>query len=144
MSAIHSYRNSLAIPSLIVIALTFVYSWLDSRNYISEWLTPEAIIHLSLIASLIYCLAMSFICLPILLTGFKTIGRNKILTTICWFLLPVSLMIAFIIRAISYNMKYHDSNFGVVYLTILNLPFITGLIISYAKFRRKQRIETEG
>jgi len=131
------YRNSSLYPAIIAIAITFIFSLIENKDYKSEWLTAEAVIEMNFITSVIYTLILSVSCLPILLVKSKVISENKILTILCWFLLPVACIATTFTHEIIFKLT-HNEKFGkdFLYVILLNLPFIIGLLWTYLNYQK--------
>lgn len=137
MTTTRYYRNSTLYPTTLVIVVILIFSIVDNRDYKSEWLTSQLVIGMSFVTSLVYSLILSILCLPIFLVNIEIINRNKLLTALCWFLLPMIYITTVLTHEIKCNLTY-NKKFGTdfVYVILLNLPFIVALIWTYLKYRQ--------
>ena len=135
MSLNECYKKATLYPSLIVIPGIIVFSIIDNYNYKSEWLTGESVISLTIITAFVYCLIISLLSLTIFLNKFKKISENGVLIFLSWFLLPFGFITIVFIHEINFNIKYSEKvGSDLIYIVILNFPFILGLIWSYYKY----------
>ena len=131
------YRNSALYPSLVTIFLTIVFSVIYNYDYKSEWMTADSVTFLSVLTSIIYCLIMSSLSTTIFLNKFDKIKDNSFLNFLTWFLLPFGFIIVVFFHEISFRIKYNekfDNDF--MYISVLNFPFIVGLIWTYCKYKK--------
>lgn len=134
------YTNAVFFPSIVVMALVMVLSFIRDYDYQSEWLTSVAAILISMATAFIYCFIMSLLSLTIFLNKKRVVGTNKVLSLLAWFLLPFGLVVLVFIHRIWYNLKYERSFSGdFLDLLVLNVPFILALIVTYSRYRKAVR-----
>jgi hypothetical protein len=131
------YRNSALYPAITAILLTLVFSVVDNRDYKSEWLTSDSVIGMTLMTSIVYSVILCMSCLTIFLLNIEVFKKNKLWTALSWFLIPFVCIATFLTHEIGFNLKYNESlGNDFVYVTLMNLPFIVGLIWTYLRYRQ--------
>lgn len=142
MSMWSYYIKAALFPAIIAIVSSTVFAAIQNRNYKSEWLSADAVVGLIFLAVLIHSILMSMLSLPILLVRIKSIWRNRLHVSLCWFLLPFIYMAVQITHEIYFNLTYDEKllNEEIVYILIANLPFITGLIFTNRKYRQENPV----
>lgn len=131
------YRKSVIYPALIVLVMATIFSIIINQNYESEWLTRKFVIQLDIIEALVYGLLISLLALTIFLNRYERVSSNSILSALSWFLIPGGFMCCVIGKALNEYFTV-GSIYEIFYATILNLPFMAGLIWGFGKFKRLQ------
>lgn len=128
------YIFGVLFPGLVAIIATAISATFDNNNYKSEWLTKDAVIGMSLMASLIHSVIISVLSLAI----FLNLKRQSVLLTfLSWFLLPFTWISITACKTVAPRLNEAIGTKGeLVYLITLNLPFVTGLIVTYTFFVR--------
>lgn len=125
------YSFSVIIPSIFALIAALIFSIIDNVGYKSEWMTTESVILMMFVTSFVYCLIICILALTIFLLHIKRFRKNKMLTMLSWFLLPIAFM-AYTTTIIYFNGGFNDN---LTYLLLLNIPFILGLLSSYFFYR---------
>lgn len=128
------YTRGLIFPAVIVIASVGIFAAFDNRDYKSEWLTREAVTFISVLAAVFYSAIICVLGLPVFLNG-KIIRKKGIASFLSWFLLPITFMIVALVNSIDLrpgSSTTHGEHLP--YWILFNLPFVIGLIRTYALF----------
>ncbi len=135
---LHTYYVKSAIyPTMFVILSSIAFGIIDTNNYKSEWLTGNAVMYYLIIFGIFYCLLLCILSLTIYLNRLKAIRNNIVLNLLSWFLLPVGFIFFMVLNQIQSVIKYEESRNDLVYIIILNIPFLVGLVWSYISFRKQ-------
>jgi hypothetical protein len=124
-------------PSLIAVLSVVVFSIIDNRNYKSEWLTADTVIMLTTGTALVYSAIISLLSLTIFLNKSAQIKHNTLFSFLSWFLLPFGFMLTVIVREALFKIKSGEKfDSDVIYVALLNLPFIVSHIWAYRRYRK--------
>lgn len=138
MDLIKSYKNSIFVPSIIVIISSVMNSIAHyDPDYESEWMTSEVIDIVSIGLSIGYILFFSIISLPLLLNKSSKISSNKVYSFLTWFLIPTSFSISIFYHEISNLITTGNTDLGLIYAASLTIPYLVGLVLSYFNFHKK-------
>ncbi len=132
------YIKAVILPSIIVIVGMSILSITDPHDYTTQWTSKESIIFISILISFIYSLIICVLALTIFLNN-KIIKPNGPASFLSWFLLPMTWIILALSKSLYHSQKIgggYDINF--LYLTVLNLPFVIGLVWTYILFRKSK------
>ena len=144
MSIAKYYKTSILYPSLFVLVFTIVYSIIDNFNYKSEWLTAESVMGMSIMFAFLYCLIISILALTQFFCSYQRVRSNLFLLIICWFLAPIGFITAVIFKELNFRLKYNSGHFDsdLLYILVLNIPFIVGIALGFRLFIRTITFET--
>jgi hypothetical protein len=138
MTLARCYRNALIYPSLITLIGVAIF-WVIDDTYSKIKLMPgDAEFFFTLAVVSVYCLLMAGLCLPIFLNKFERIRSNWLLSFLSWFLLPFGVIVILTFSGGEFNTK-NDIKYtteGILFVLLLNLPFIAGITLSYWRFRK--------
>ena len=138
MELIKSYKNSILVPSIIVIISSVINSIAHyDPDYESEWMTSEVIDLVSIGLSIGYIIFFSIISLPLLLNKWDKISSNLIYSFLTWFLVPLSFSISIFYHEISNLINNGNTDLGLIYASSLTIPYLAGLALSYFNFHKK-------
>ena len=137
MSLSEIYKRSVIYPGLMIILLTAIILFIENQDYQSEWLTRQAVIEMGIVTVFLYSLLICILSLTLFLNNYDRIRKNKFLSALCWFLIPGGFICTVIGKAFNEYLTV-DTN-EMVYALIFNLPFITGLLWGYYKFRNQNK-----
>lgn len=139
------YSRAAFIPAGISFFATMIFTIRENQHYSSEWLTRESVIEMAFVYTLGYVIFLCLLCLPIFLVKLDTVKRSRILTFLSWFLLPVSWMTAVFIHELRFDLQYGGKpDSDLLYVALLNLPYLAGLIWTYISFTRRPLNRTPG
>ena len=136
MNLFKHYRKAVIYPSIFILFFCIINSIIE--NYNTEWLFAKSAIIMSISTSLIFCLLISVLSLPIFLNKLKKLSRNLIWNILVWFLLPFVYISIIWIHDIENRIKF-EFGFGndFFYLLIMTIPFVIGLSWTFIKFRQE-------
>lgn len=130
------YIRGVIFPAIFVVMSISILSVIDNNDYTSEWMTKESVILMSILISFIYAIIICILALTIFLTN-KIINTSEPKTFLSWFLLPMTFIIIVVIKGLYHRQNYPGgTNIDHLYMTILNLPFVIGLIWTYILFKK--------
>jgi hypothetical protein len=130
------YTRSVVYPGLFFIPCITLFSLIDSRNYKSEWLTSASVVQMTFVAALVYWILICILALTIFLNRFEQIRSSLVLSGLSWFLLPAGFICLVTGKAINEYLTVGTTG-EIIYALLFNLPFVTGLVWGFWKFRTK-------
>lgn len=135
MGLINSYKNAVIWPSFFVVITSTFLAVFENLNYQSEWFTAEFWDWMATAVSAFFSLVICIASLPIFLNNYDIIRKHRGFSFLAWFLLPFSVLGYFLATNILRKIKYEaQSDYDLLLMVILTLPFIMGLILSYLRF----------
>lgn len=137
VSAKRFYLRCAIYPSVVVLMLSIVSCAIGNRDYKSEWLTAGAVNEIVFIFTLIHCLIMCFLMIPILFSENPLVQDSAMLTLTCWLLPPLAY------GAWAYQAFAADPSLEQKWLMIFFLPYFYSLGLNFWHYS-KQRKPTEG
>ncbi|MGC4103173.1 hypothetical protein [Ferruginibacter sp.] len=132
MNLVKYYAWAAVYPSAIVMIATVIFTVIENSGYKSEWLTEDSINSVILMTTFVYCIIISLLCTTIFLCGSVYVKNNPLLSFLSWFLLPVGFICFIFFHEINAATEKEE----LIYIVILNIPFILGLMLSYYHFRK--------
>ncbi len=130
------YKYTTVYPAISAIIGTTIVSVYDNKDYKSEWLTPDAVVLMCVIASVIYSAIVCVFSAGLFLNGVQKIRDNFLWSLLSWLLLPYGFMATAVIKTLL-EPYTSSSNAGYMYLLTLNVPFAVSLVWTFILFRRK-------
>jgi preprotein translocase subunit Sec61beta len=137
------YKYTTIYPALIAIIGSAILSVYDNKDYKSEWLSPDAVVLMCVIASVIYSAIVCLFSLGLFLNGVKKVRDHYLWSLLSWFLLPYGFMAIAVIKTVS-DPYASASNVGYLYLVTLNMPFMVSLTWTFILFRGKLKQTVTG
>jgi hypothetical protein len=136
MNLFKYYRKAVIYPSFFILFFGIINSIIE--NYNTEWQFAKSAIIMSISTSLIFCLLICVLSLPIFLNKLEKLNKNLIWNILVWFLLPFVYISIIWIYDIENRIKF-EFGFGddFFYLLIKTIPFVIGLSWTFIKFRQE-------
>ncbi len=136
MNLFKYYRKAVIHPSIFILFFSILNSIIE--NYDTEWLFAKSAIIMSISTSLIFCLLICVLSLPIFLNKLKKLNKNLIWNILAWFLLPYVYISIIWIHDIENRIKF-EFGFGndFFFLFIMTIPFVVSLSWTFIKFRQE-------
>lgn len=131
------YSKAILLPSIIAFLLAIVYVviiFIFDKSQ-SEYFGIEAAIVATLFGTFLDSVIISFLSLTIFLNNWRFVLKNKILSFLSWFLLPMIWLCYNLIRFLKFNLSDIGFFLDNIYLLINTIPYIICLVIFYTKFK---------
>jgi len=132
------FKKATLYPTMVAMVAVIIFSIIDNYNYKSEWMDAGMVVMLTIVAALVYCLIVTLLSLPIFLVTYPKINQSKIATFLSWFLLPFGFIAVVLIDEMSFKIKYNRDYTYLVYIILINIPFIIALIGTYWKYNKNK------
>lgn len=130
------YIRGVIFPAIIVVMSMGILSIIDNNDYTTEWMTKESVIFMSVLFSFIDSAMICILALTIFLNN-KIIRTSGPKTFLWWFLLPMTCIVVVVVKGLYHRQSDTGrTNIDLLYMTILNLPFVIGLIWTYILFKK--------
>lgn len=130
------YKNATIIPAIVALGINIVYINIDCifSNYKSEWLTTGSFAPIIFIMALFNSAIIMVLALPIFLNKYPTIKNNWLLSMLSWFLLPIIWLTILLLKSSVDLLVYNGIDSPGIFPIINTVPYIIGLVLSYARF----------
>lgn len=138
------YKRAVFYPVAVSVLLTTLFAVISNANYHNDWLKADSEVWLSVIVSVSYGFIWGIACLPIWIVKIYAVNRSKLATALCWFVLPVSVIIIFVVHESSgllsdFPIVWNDT---LTYISLLISPSVIGLVWSYISYFMVANIRT--
>ncbi|WP_460218747.1 hypothetical protein [Psychroserpens sp. MEBiC05023] len=136
MSIFKYYKVAVLYPSILVCLSGILFSIVSNRNYISDFISKDAIIELGILFTVLHVLIMLILSLPIMLHQKSVIHNSKLYSIISWFFFPIIYLGIILFEHFSYetNTRFY-TNDGTIFILILTVPYIISVMLSYYMYK---------